>query len=347
MKFDDIVKVRKKYANYIFELCFKFFESPKTFLEEELKLKKNMDYDWLLQTQSTKINSQMNFLNQRIREFSKLAQFDKKAMNELMELKVILKGQKKAIEDLQLKHYNEIVADYTQILVSLSLKILIEFKKDPTFSKMQTIIQKTEKPFIEYCLKWKDDKKKYHDDISNQTKLIMQTCIQLLEDLEISIMTETSDEYYFDDSVVHKSSMKNITVANNCTNLAHYVENFKNLYPETLNFKENFLIKLELKNEFKDFFNIHSVGTVKTPIKMKDKFEQAKTHINKAQEIFYELHNVNRDHLIKLDLEKRKMNKVAINEDCLTQTTLKQWLEYDPDGIFYLFSEYLKEHSFS
>ncbi len=347
MKFNDIVKVRKKYTNYIFDLCFKSFKTPRTFSEEELRLKKNMDYDWLLQSQSTRIAKQTNMLNQRIREFSKLAQFDKRAMNELMELKLTLKKQKKSIEGLQLKHYNEIEREYSEILISLANKLLLEMNQDSTFAKMLLIIQKSEKKFIDFCEQWKSDKIKYYENISSQSKLIMQTCQEIIQDIDNSILAESNSDYIYDDKSVKIVSMKNLKIVNNCTNLSYYVENFKQFYPETLNYNTNSLIKLELKENFKEFSHLGAIGSAQNTVNMKSKFLLAKEHIRKTQEIFYGINDISRQYHIKLEHERKKIVKVAIPEDKLTKITIKQWLEYDPDGIFYLFSEYLKEHEFS
>ncbi len=348
MKFIDIVNVRKKYTNYIFELSFQFFESPNTFVNEELKLKKNMDYDWLLQSQATKINTQYSMLNQRIREFSKISQFDKKILNELMELKSVLKQQKTKIEELQLNHYKELLLDYNNIVKDLCSSIFLELQKDTQLSKMHLIISKTEHKFKDYCLNWKKDKLKYHEDISEQTKIIINNCQQILEEIDNAIFLESHDAYDYDKNIANQSYRKNLTVASSCTNLSHYVENFKVFYPETLNFKDNYLIKLDLKNEFSYFANIHAFDLSKNQkIKLKEQFELAKNPIKKTQEIFYEINQTNRTYLINLELEKKRMLKVALTEKELTSITLKQWLEYDPNGIFYLFSTYLKDHQLS
>lgn len=353
MKFNDILKVRKKYANYIFELCFKTFDSPKYFVEEELQFKKNMDYDWMLQAQATKISSQSNHLNKRIREFSKLTQVDKRALNELMALKIQLKKQKKIIEDLQLKHYEEISKHYEETIKNLCENIFEKIKKDPLLDKLQLATKKTEKGFINYCTNWKLDKKQYYDDIGNQSTFIFKTCEQILEDINFAIGIENSDAYKGGlESAKSLSNSKNASVALNCINLSHYVENFKKLYPETLNYKSNFLIKLELRNDFKDLANVNSFHSQnqnqqpKNTIPMKDQLYKLIPSVKRTQEIFYGLYDVNRTYLIKLDFERRKMAKVAINEKKFSEVVLKQWLENDPDGIFYLFSEYLRYHDY-
>ena len=347
MKFNDILLVRKKYANYIFELCFKNFDSPKSFVEEELEFKKNMDYDWMLQAQSTKVSLQSNELNKRIREFSKLTQVDKRALNELMNLKVQLKKQKKTIEDLQQKHYQEISVHYQKTIKSVCEKIFEKIKQDGTLLKLHLATQKTEKRFIQYCNNWKLDKKQYHEDIANQTTFIFKTCEQLLLDIKSAIEIENSDAYKGGvQSAKILSSSKNSTVASSCINLSHYVENFKGLYPETLSYKSNFLTKLDLKHEFKDLINIPSLHNQKKMVEIHKILEQVIPSIKKTQEIFYSLYDANRSYLINLDFERRKIAKVAITEKKFLETTLKQWLQNDPDGIFYLFSEYLKEHEY-
>jgi rRNA-processing protein FCF1 len=347
MKFDDILKVRKKYASYIFELCFKNFDSPKTFVEEDLQFKRNMDYDWMLQAQFTKISSQSNELNKRIREFSKLTQVDKRILNELMSLKVQLKKQKKTIEDLKLKHYQEISKHYQETILNLCEKIFDKIKDDELLHKLQLATQKTDKRFMAYCLNWKIDKKSYHDDISEQTTFIFKTCEHLLEEIKIAIDLENSDAYKGGLAYAkNASSTKNATIAANCINLSHYVENFKKLYPETLNYKNNFLTKLELKNDFKDLANMSGIHSQKNSTEMQEKLEVIIPSIKKAQEIFYGLYDANRSYLIKLDFERRKMSKAAISEKRFLEIVLKQWLENDPDGIFYLFSEYLKDHEY-
>ncbi len=347
MKFNDILQVRKKYANYIFELCFKNFDSPKAFVEEELEFKKNMDYDWMLQAQSTKISLQTNELNKRIREFSKLTQVDRRALNELMNLKVQLKKQKKSIEDLQSKHYQEISEHYQKTIKKVCEKIFDKIKKDETLLKLHLITQKTEKRFIDYCLNWKIDKKKYHEDISNQTTFIFKTCDQIIQDIKSAMEIENSDAYKGGLKIAKmQASAKNSTVASNCINLSHYVENFKTLYPKTLNYKSNSLINLELKQDFKDLINIPALHTQKNMPQMDEHFKKVIPSIKQTQEIFYGLYDVNRTYLINLDFERRKIAKVAVTEKKFLETALKQWLQNDPDGIFYLFSEYLKEHEY-
>lgn len=347
MKFNDILLVRKKYANYIFELCFKNFESPKSFIEEELEFKKNMDYDWMLQSQSTKISLQSNELNKRIREFSKLTQVDRRALNELMNLKVQLKKQKKTIEDLQQKNYQDISIHYQKTIKAVCEKIFQKIQEDVTLLKLHLATQKTEKKFIQYCNNWKLDKKQYHEDISNQTTFIFKTCEQLLLDIQSAIEIENSDAFKGGvQSAKLLSSSKNSTVASSCINLSHYVENFKELYPETLTYKAHYLTTVDLKNDFKDLINIPTLHNQKKMIKITPTLEKAIPSIKKTQAIFYSLYDVNRTYLINLDFERRKIVKVAITEKKFLETTLKQWLENDPDGIFYLFSEYLKEHEY-
>jgi hypothetical protein len=147
-------------------------------------------------------------------------------------------------------------------------------------------------------------------------------------------------------SAKNLSSTKNSTVASSCINLSHYVENFKGLYPETLSYKSNFLTKLDLKHEFKDLINIPTLHNQKKMVEIHQVLEQVIPSIKKTQEIFYSLYDANRSYLINLDFERRKIAKVAITEKKFLETTLKQWLQNDPDGIFYLFSEYLKEHEY-
>lgn len=347
MKFDDILKVRKKYANYVFELCFKHIESPKKFIEEDVQFKKNMDYDWMLQAQHTKISSQSNELNKRTREFSRLTQVDKRILNELMSLKVQLKKQKKNIEELKLKHYQEISKHYEETIQSLCERIFDKIKEDPLLQKLHLATQKTEKRFIAYCLDWKLDKKKYHNDISEQTTFIFKTCEHILDEIKLAIELENSDSYRGGIShTKNASSVKNSTIASNCINLSHYVENFKTLYPETLNYKSHSLIKLDLKHEFKDLANISVLHAQKTFAPMQEKLEKVIPAIKKTQEVFYGLHNVNRTFFINIELQRKKMSKAAISEKQFLETVLKQWLENDPDGIFYLFSEYLKNHEY-
>jgi hypothetical protein len=347
MKFNDILLVRKKYANYIFELCFKNFESPKSFIEEELEFKKNMDYDWMLQSQSTKISLQSNELNKRIREFSKLTQVDRRALNELMNLKVQLKKQKKTIEDLQQKHYQEISEHYQKTIKAVCEKIFNKLKEDTTLFKLHLATQKTEKKFINYCTNWKLDKKQYHEDIANQTTFIFKTCEQLLLDIKSAIEIENSDAYKGGVQFTKNlSSSKNSTVASSCINLSHYVENFKGIYFETLNYNNNALTKIDLKQDFKELVNIPTIHNQKKMVELNLVFEKIIPSIKKTQEIFYSLYDANRTYLINLDFERRKIAKVAITEKKFLETTLKQWLQNDPDGIFYLFSEYLKEHEY-
>ena len=344
MKFTDVVLLRKKYSNYIFELCFKNFNSPKTFIDEELQFKKLMDYDWFLQEQSTKIGIQSTYANQRIREFSKIPQFDKKLMNTLMEIKVTLKKQKKSMEDLQEKNYLEINKNHNEIISKLSLKILEQIKVDQLLNKMQLAINKTDPPFISYCLNWKLDKKTYHSDMLNQATLIVKNCKELIEEIDVAISLEDNEYYSVNKKLTDSSSLKNSTIAARCTNLSYYVENFKSLYPETLNYKDNSLLKLDLKYAFKYFVNISAINSMKSEIRMKEQFEKAKIELKKTQELFYNINDINRQHALKIDMERKKLSKIAINENTLTNTIIKQWLEFDSDGIYFLFSEHLKIH---
>jgi hypothetical protein len=349
MKFTDFVSLRKKYSDYIFNLCITHFETPHVFAEEELILKKHMDYDWLLQTQSARINNQANLLNQRVREFSKLTQVDKRAMNELMELKIILKNQKKEMEILQEKNHQEIKESYTSILLQLCTKIFNKIKEEPLLHKMQLAIKKTEKHFMKYCFDWKLDKKNYYNDVQEQTSLIIKISNQITEEIQNFFKNEQSSLFPQNKTQDLHVKMQSSKIGANCTNLAHYVDNFKSFYPETLLFKDGILTKIDLKESFKDFSQISmgQMAKVEDTKKLKENLNTALIEIKKIQEIFYGIYEKNRKYLIHLDVERKKMSKIAITEFELTQMTIIQWLEYDPNSIFFLFSEYLKEHKFS
>lgn len=347
MKAQDIVLLRKKYVNLIFELAKKSFNIQQDFLLEEKNLRIYMEKDILLSEHADKISSRIDSLNQEMKELSKIAKFDKNALDELTQIQLSLKNQQKNNKTQRQEHYTFISKQYFEILVQTTMKVLGELEKDELFNKMRLAIKKTENRFIEYCKQWKSRESENYKKLGQQIELIYNFSSQLVQDIDACISTETTDAYTSDASISHISSLKNSRVAANCTTLAHYLENFKELYPQTLGFKAQSLTKINLKEDFNDLMEANSFGSMKASLKMKGKLNLAKKQVGIVNRLFHELLLVNNKHLEKIEDERIKMMKIAIGEYQLTQTTIKQWLESDKKSLFFIFSEYLDKHKFA
>ncbi len=316
----ELVLLRKKYSNSLFQKCDNYFNGKPIISDIDLKLKKNMDYDWMLQSQSSKISLQLSGINKRIREFSKIPKHDKKMMNKFLELKKTLKEQEQQILLLQENHFKEISSEYIKIVTYLTKSLLSYADIDTYFQKMNLALTKSEKKFIYYCEHWKDEQLNYYVQINENSSVILKKSEEIFSELEA---------YFKDQQDFHK----NIIVAK-VINLSHYIENFKSSYPKVIHFKDDFLLHLDLK---------HSNSTNSIII---DKTEIEK-ELKDVMFIFYEIYHESKKVIKKIELEKRKFHRIAIPSKELKKKVLVQWLENDTNSTFFMFSRYLEDHELS
>ncbi len=329
----ELVLLRKKYSNSLFQKCDNYFNGKPIISDIDLKLKKNMDYDWMLQSQSSKISLQLSGINKRIREFSKIPKHDKKMMNKFLELKKTLKEQEQQILLLQENHFKEISSEYIKIVTYLTKSLLSYADIDTYFQKMNLALTKSEKKFIYYCEHWKDEQLNYYVQINENSSVILKKSEEIFSELEA---------YFKDQQDFHK----NIIVAK-VINLSHYIENFKSSYPKVIHFKDDFLLHLDLKNKFSSITqNLDLKHSNSTNSIIIDKTEIEK-ELKDVMFIFYEIYHESKKVIKKIELEKRKFHRIAIPSKELKKKVLVQWLENDTNSTFFMFSRYLEDHELS
>lgn len=330
MNLKELVLLRKKYSSSFFQKCNNYFNGKHIISEIDLKLQQNMDYDWMLQGQLTKINLQLSTLNTRIREFAKVKNHDKKIMDKLLSLKSTLKGQQNSVIFLQEKHFKEITGDYLKIINYLTKSLTSYGDMDSYFSKMNLALSKSEKKFIFYCEHWKNEQLSYYKQIHDNSQLILDFCNE--------ISTELSENH-------KNTSISSIAFAK-LINLSHYIDNFKKQYPRLLDFKDKFLFNFDIKSTlpFLDNPQIKDLILKSQLIDIDVSKEIISTTIKSAMFIFYEILHESKSVIRKIEQEKRKFHKVAIPSKEFKKKVLIQWLEHEDNSTFFMFSRYIEDH---
>lgn len=326
----ELILLRKKYSKSLFQKCDIYFNGKPIIADIDLKLKKNMDYDWMLQSESNKISRQLSNINKRIRELSKIPNHDKKMMNKFLDLKKILKKQEKNILTLQENHFKEIYSDYNKIINYLTKTLLKYSDIDSYFKKMNFALTKTEKKFIHYCEHWKNEELNYYLQINDNSSIILKKSEEILKDL---------DTYFKDE----QDFQKNI-ILSKIINLSHYVDNFKKSYPKVIGFQNNFLLTIDLKTKFSSTIqdlDLKKNGSLNSVIINKTDFE---IDLKNVMFIFHEIYHESKKIIKKIELEKRKLNRIAIPAKEFNKKIIVQWLENDNNSTFFMFSRYLNDH---
>lgn len=328
--------LRKKYSCFIFEYCQKEIKNKINISKETENLEHELNYDAILAKEYLKINNQLKIINDKLNYFQTLNFIENKHIIEFNNFKKTFKKQKNEILNLQEKNFIEMKLIFDKITNELIENIYTKIKEEKSFLLLIKEIQETDQCFILSCQQFKLEKEKYYKNINNQTNLILENCTQIEKDIN------TINNH---DNQINLTIEKS-RIISKCKNLSYYVDNFINLYPETTNFKNGIILKLNLKQSFLDFNEFSFNGKIDNIKVLSINLNYIKKIILKTKIVFSIINNKNIEYLNQLEIERKKIIKLSINEPTLTNQTIFSWLENN-EPILSHFSSYLKNHKFN
>lgn len=337
MELKDLFKIRniyhQEYVNF-----FNNIKDNKIFQDIELKIQKMMDFDWLLQSNHNRIQQQLQSINQKIKEISKIKNYNLSFLNKLLKIKSQLKDQEKSLMYFREKNYLKIKNEYKQIILKLTDNIKDMFKIDSQILKLNKVVIKTEKKFIHLCQNWKSEKYHYYLNIYDSSSHIMKNGTEIISSLEEHNLSD--DKFQIEYLIKSK-----------CIMLIRQIEEFKQKYPKCLTFKDNFLKNLyldqTLEKYIKDFnFKINLIKS--------NKYEQPnfeyndisfiKENISYSMSLFHDIFHLSKKSINQIEKDKNTILKHSLEYYSFHEKILLDCFNQQPNNNIYLFYEYLNEH---
>ncbi len=337
MDLKDLFKIRNLYQQeYI-----NFFNNIKDytiFKDIELKIQKMMDYDWLLQSNHNRIEQQLQSINQKIKEISKIKNYNLSFLNKLLKIKSQLKDQEKSLLYFREKNYLKIKNEYKQIILKLIDYIKDFFPIDSYLLKLNKVVIKTEKKFLNLCQNWKADKYQYYLKIYDSSSNIMKNGTEILSALEEHSLSD--DKLKIEYSITSK-----------CIMLIKQIEEFKTKFPKCLSYKDNSLKNIDIETTFEKYIKNFDfkINLIKNNRNDQHKFEPndiifIKEHISYTMSLFHDIFHLSKKYINQIEKDKNTLLRFSLEYYKFHEKILLDCFHQEHNNNIYLFYEYLNQH---